>query len=405
MTNEEKLAVFKKLVSINSINDNENDVAKYLKTLFDQADIECKIIPVTGNRSNLIAEIGSGKPILVVSGHMDTVDVDTDNWNTDPFTLTADGDDLYGRGATDMKGGLAAIVIAMIELKQSNTPINGTIRFLATLGEEVGQLGAEKLTEQGYMNDVDGLLIGEPAGYRAVYANKGELDITLNSVGKAAHSSMPNLGINAVENLIHIINNISNTMTAKTKDITNDVLGGTIFNIDIFHGGSQINAIPGSASAGINIRTIPEFNNDDILQTISECVDDFNSNNNGEITYTVDMNIIPVLGDPNSKLIKLVKEIGNKHFAKVHYSEADIQKGKMIEKLVGLPFSSTEILTMGVSGGTDASKFLIDKPVGANYIVFGPGNDTSHKDNENVSKAMYYDFIEMYKEIFTEYFE
>lgn len=80
---------------------------------------------------------------------MDVVEVDKENWATDPFKLVEKDDMFYGRGVTDMKAGLAALVIAMIELKEAGTQLNGTIKLLATGGEEVGQPGAEKLTEQG----------------------------------------------------------------------------------------------------------------------------------------------------------------------------------------------------------------------------------------------------------------
>ncbi|MBA1434754.1 ArgE/DapE family deacylase [Bombilactobacillus bombi] len=404
MNEAEKIDILSKLVSFKSVNDHEKQVAEYLQSLFKKHGIESHLVPVNGDRANLVAEIGSGKPILGVSGHMDVVDVQAQNWKTDPFQLTAKDDKLYGRGATDMKSGLAAMVIALIELKQNHEPFKGTIRFMATAGEEVGQEGAEVLQKSGYMKDIDSLLIGEPTGYLTVYASKGELDIDLQSLGKAAHSSMPALGNNAVEHLINVINQIKAQLQKPMADATNSVLGKTIFNVDVIEGGTQPNAIPGHAKAVLNIRTIPELSNQKILDLIQEVLDNYNATTSGKVTMEVGMNIIPILGNKNSKLLKLVQKIGQPYLQKQNYTTDQIKQFEQQAKLSGIPFSADEILAVGVSGGTDASKFFIDQPNNCNYVVFGPGNNNAHQDNEYVSKTMYLDFIEIFKQIITEFF-
>jgi len=87
------------------------------------------------------------------------------------------------------------------------------------------------------VKDIDALLIAEPSGYRCVYANKGELNVTINSKGQAAHSSMPKAGINAVEHLLHVLANIETKVKKATDGIENEVLGETVFNIDVIKGG------------------------------------------------------------------------------------------------------------------------------------------------------------------------
>lgn len=136
MQEEQKLSILKDIIAIQSVNDHEKDVAVYLKQLFDETGIKNDILPLDDSktRANLVAEIGNGKPVLAISGHMDVVEVDADRWDTDPFTLTEKDGNLYGRGATDMKAGLVAMVIAMLELKESGAKIPGTIRLLATAG-------------------------------------------------------------------------------------------------------------------------------------------------------------------------------------------------------------------------------------------------------------------------------
>lgn len=402
MDETKKLQILSDLVSIQSVNGHERPVAEYLKTLFDKAGIKNQILPFPNesDRANFVAELGSGEPILAVSGHMDVVSADASSWETDPFKLTKKGDKLYGRGATDMKSGLAALVIAMLELKTSDQPINGTIRLLATAGEEIGQPGAELLQKQGYIDDIDGLLIGEPSANRAVFANDGELDISIHSHGKTAHSSTPAVGNNAVEHLLDVLEQIRHRMTQLMANTSNKVLGQTIFNVDVLNGGSQYNAIPAEAFAGINIRTIPELPNAKILDELQHICDDYNSRTNGDVSLKVEMNIVPILGDAHSKLIQLIQRIGTP-FVKSGkiLPQPAIQHSNPI-----MPFSLTGIDTMGASGGTDASKFLVNHTTGANFVVFGPGNDNSHQDNEFVSEQMYLSFIEIYKQLLTVYF-
>lgn len=403
MDKKEKVDLLQKMIEVKSINGNEKDVADILKKVLDDAGIQNEILPFGDNRANLVATLGEGHPVLAVSGHMDVVEVDKENWDTDPFELVEKEDMFYGRGVTDMKAGLAALVISMVELKEAGTPLNGTIKLLATSGEEVGQLGAEKLTDQGYVKDIDALLIAEPSGYRCVYANKGELNVTINSKGQAAHSSMPKAGVNAVEHLLHVLANIETKVMKATEGIENEVLGETVFNIDVIKGGNQINAIPASAQAEINMRTIPEFTNDQLESIFKEVIDDYNNKTDAQINYSVTMNTIAITGNEDSSLIQLIQKIGKPYLQNQEMSDEEIKEAKRSAELTGLKFSKDEILTLGMSGGTDGSKFLINQPKGFDYTMFGPGNDTMHKDNESLSKAMYFDYIEMFKQLFSEY--
>ncbi|PTK97641.1 succinyl-diaminopimelate desuccinylase, partial [Staphylococcus haemolyticus] len=134
--------------------------------------------------ANLIAEIGEGSPVLGISGHMDVVaEGDHDQWTYDPFTLTAEEGYLYGRGAGDMKSGLVALALAMIEIKESGALKKGKIKFMATTGEEMEQLGSKQLYENGEMDDVDALVIAEPSEKMLVYAHKGSMDFRITSNG------------------------------------------------------------------------------------------------------------------------------------------------------------------------------------------------------------------------------
>ncbi|KFI46074.1 succinyl-diaminopimelate desuccinylase [Bifidobacterium bohemicum] len=385
MNTEQAKDLLKTLVAFHTENGNEKVVADYIHGIFEQAGIRSKVLPLEDDptRANLVAEVGSGEPVVAVCGHMDTVSAQQDGWETDPFTVTEKGDLIYGRGVTDMKAGTAALVIAMLHLKEHESQIHGTVRFLCTAGEEVGMPGAQALEEQGYMKGVEALLVGEPSGYAIVYATKGEYDITVNMKGKAAHSSMPQLGINAVENLIEFLDVLSERIKKESEGKNNPDLGGTVYNIDVFHGGRQVNAIPESASAEINIRIVPEFDNATIRGIFDEEVKKFNETHKAEVSYSIGMDIVAQVGPKDAKLAKIAQSVGEKHLA---------AQGK-----------EPTIPMLALSGATDGSKLLINSPSDTAYVVFGPGNKTMHCVNESLPKGMYEDFIAMYQEILDQY--
>ena len=135
LTDTEELKILSDLVAIKSVNDNEILVAKYLQKLLGEHGISSRLLEYSTTRADLFAEIGTGHPILAISGHMDVVSPgELDQWHTDPFKLTNKDGKLYGRGATDMKSGLAALVIAMINIHEHHLIKHGSIRLLATFG-------------------------------------------------------------------------------------------------------------------------------------------------------------------------------------------------------------------------------------------------------------------------------
>ena len=119
---KEKLKLLSDIVEINSVNDNEIEVATYLKDLFEAHHINAEIDVIEGKRANLIATIGSGSPVVAISGHMDVVsEGDQNDWDYPPFQMTEKDNRLYGRGTSDMKSGLMALAIAMIEERKRCT--------------------------------------------------------------------------------------------------------------------------------------------------------------------------------------------------------------------------------------------------------------------------------------------
>ncbi|MPR48958.1 ArgE/DapE family deacylase [Listeria monocytogenes] len=377
MERERKIQILKDIVNIDSTNGHEEQVANYLQKLFAEYGIESEKVQYDVDRASLVSEIGSndGK-VLTFSGHMDVVDAgDVSKWKFPPFEAAEHEGKIYGRGATDMKSGLAAMVIAMIELHEEKQKLNGKIRLLATVGEEVGELGAEQLTQKGYADDLDGLIIGEPSGHRIVYAHKGSINYTVKSTGKNAHSSMPEFGVNAIDNLLLFYNEVEKFV--KSIDATNEILGDFIHNVTVIDGGNQVNSIPEKAQLQGNIRSIPEMDNETVKQVLVKIINKLNKQENVKLELIFDYDKQPVFSDKNSDLVHIAKSVAS-----------DIVK--------------EEIPLLGISGTTDAAEFTKAKkefPV----IIFGPGNETPHQVNENVSIENYLEMVDVYKRIATEF--
>ncbi|HDE6259096.1 TPA: ArgE/DapE family deacylase [Staphylococcus aureus] len=397
---KEKIQLLADIVELQTENNNEIDVCNYLKDLFDKYDIKSEILKVNEHRANIVAEIGNGSPILALSGHMDVVDAgNQDNWTYPPFQLTEKAGKLYGRGTTDMKGGLMALVITLIELKEQNQLPQGTIRLLATAGEEKEQEGAKLLADKGYLDDVDGLIIAEPTGSGIYYAHKGSMSCKVTATGKAVHSSVPFIGDNAIDTLLEFYNLFKEKYSElKQQDTKHELdvapmfkslIGKEISEEDanyasgltavcsIINGGKQFNSVPDEASLEFNVRPVPEYDNDFIESFFQNIINDVDSN---KLSLDIPSNHQPVTSDKNSKLITTIKDIASS------YVEQD------------------EIFVSALVGATDASSFLGDNKDNVDLAIFGPGNPLmAHQIDEYIEKDMYLKYIDIFKEASIKY--
>lgn len=397
---KEKIQLLADIVELQTENNNEIDVCNYLTDLFDKYDIKSEILKVNEHRANIVAEIGNGSPILALSGHMDVVDAgNQDNWSYPPFQLTEKDGKLYGRGTTDMKGGLMVLVVSLIELKEQNELPHGTIRLLATAGEEKEQEGAKLLADKGYLDDVDGLIIAEPTGSGIYYAHKGSMSCKVTATGKAVHSSVPFIGDNAIDTLLEFYNLFKEKYSElKQQDTKHELdvapmfkslIGKEISEEDanyasgltavcsIINGGKQFNSVPDEASLEFNVRPVPEYDNDFIESFFQNIINDVDSN---KLSLDIPSNHRPVTSDKNSKLITTIKDVASS------YVEQD------------------EIFVSALVGATDASSFLGDNKDNVDLAIFGPGNPLmAHQIDEYIEKDMYLKYIDIFKEASIQY--
>ncbi|MBX4154029.1 ArgE/DapE family deacylase [Lactiplantibacillus plantarum] len=369
------------IVKMNTVNNHEQLVADYLVTLLKQHGIEAQSIEYAPGRVNLVAEIGDGHgPVVALDGHEDTVALgDADKWHTDPLAATIKDNRLYGRGVTDMKAGLMAEVFAMIALHDQDAPLHGTVRLLATVGEEVDHLGAEQLTELGYADDIQTLICAEPSGADKQLLLTKSIQAMLGVDGDtaqrmAAHSSMPAIGQNAIDMLMTYYQK-QTAYFDSFKTIVNPVLGPTVPVVTLISGGEQVNTVPASAEMSVKIRTIPELRNDRLIKDLEAIIAECNADG-ANLTMDIASSFYPVHTPEDSQLVQLAKKVG----------EQVLQQR--------LPY-------FGAPGGTDASSYIVKSP-DMQVIVFGPGNITAHQVNEYVDLDMYGRFIEIYQKMITE---
>jgi acetylornithine deacetylase len=228
--------LLKNMIERPSVTGNERDVAEWVSRYLEKAGFDVFKQNVSGGRFNIFAHIGD--PAVVFTSHLDTVPGDI------PFS--DDERTIYGRGACDAKGSIAAQIRAG-ELLISEGFRN--IGFLFLVGEEHGSDGA--MAANGLPNRCRFLIGGEPTENKLATGSKGALRVSFNAEGKTAHSAYPEKGESAVLKLLDVLD----ALRAETYP-HDPVLGQTTFNIGVLSGGTRANVVPDKASAEVFFRTV-----------------------------------------------------------------------------------------------------------------------------------------------------
>lgn len=222
------------------------------------------------------------------------------------------------------------------------------------------------------MEDVDCLFVAEPSHDTIIYSHKGSLNFRITSNGEAAHSSMPYNGYNAINPLMKYLLELDNALNQDLRQ--NEVLGELVMSTTIFNAGEQVNSVPANAVAEINVRTIPEFDNDEVIALFKETADKYNAEGS-DIKVEVTMSLPSVFTNGQSKMVEWTKELGKKYLG-------------------------FDIRQEGSPGVTDASNLLRGKDEDFPFMMFGPGETKmAHKVDEYVYKEYYLAFFDLYKEL------
>jgi len=256
---KELVEFLQKLVQINSENPpgNESKIANFVKSFLKKNDIEAEIVPLKEGRDSLVAKIpGKVENNIAFCGHLDTVRVKEAYWTKPPFEGLIENNRMYGRGASDMKGGVASMIYVAILLKREKIVPYQTMMLALTADEEWGYSGAKDLTEKGYFNQTDFLIIAEPSALKVSSGEKGELWIKAEFYGKSAHGSTPEVGINSIVPGSELVKEVVETYNEIFR--SDDFWGRTSMNIGQFHGGVQVNVVPNYTEVQFDFRVISE---------------------------------------------------------------------------------------------------------------------------------------------------
>ena len=327
-----------------------------------------------GEVSNLWARRGTEGPLVCLAGHTDVVPPgDSAQWQSEPFSATVRDGYLYGRGAADMKGSIAAMITACERFVADNGEIKGSIAFLITSDEEsIAVDGTRKVIEtlQSRGEKIDFCVVGEPSSSEALgdvirNGRRGSVNGTLTVHGTEGHVAYPDLANNPVHRFMPALAELC----AQTWDQGNEYFPPTSFQLSNIHAGEGTNnVIPGEMTALFNFRFSSEVTAEDLMEKTESI---FNAHYEN---YTLEWQLS---GNPFITAEGVLTDAVS----------------RAIESVTGL---TTQLST---SGGTSDGRFIA--PTGAEVVEIGPCNRTIHKVNECVSVADLEDLSRIYQGILT----
>lgn len=360
------LSIAEKLIKINTINPpgNEAEAVHILAPLLQDAGFIVKEYEYGPNRSSLVAHKGrTDQASVIVSGHLDTVPFGSQPWSIPPLNASVVDDKLYGRGAADMKGGVAVLTAAALHIASriKDTPL--TLVFSSD--EEIGCGGAGKLIKDDVLPKARCVLIAEPTGNIPCLGHKGVLWLKTIFHGKTAHAAFPDLGNNALlkaANAIVALN--ANIVSGNTHPIMGDA---TLVTSRCFCG-DNYNSVPDLAEVGIDIRSTVNWSHASLIDTIEKLL--------AHLTPEIDIifDLPPLWTDPEIGIVKEVFSCCDANCSEKH---------------------SPRIVTFYTDGGI-LGPGLGNAPV----IILGPGESgMAHKVDEYVQVSALNKGVDIYLEI------
>ena len=246
------------LVAIDSVNPDltpgavgEAGMAEYVANWLIQAGLDVEIEDVAPGRPNVvgIARGTGGGRSLLFNAHMDTVGV---AGMAQPHTPVVDGKRLYGRGAYDMKGGLAAALVAAAQAKQQN--LRGDVIVTAVCDEEYASIGTEALVKRWH---ADAAIVTEPTELQICVAHKGFVWLQIETSGVAAHGSRPDLGVDAIAKMGHVLVGLEKLDRDLRAQPTHKLLKSGSLHASLIRGGQELSSYPERCLVDVERRTIP----------------------------------------------------------------------------------------------------------------------------------------------------
>jgi succinyl-diaminopimelate desuccinylase len=260
----------RELLAFNTINPPgmERACARHLGALLEGAGYRVAYHEFAEGRTSLIARIGDddGKAPICFTGHIDTVPLGAARWTRDAFAGDTDGDRLYGRGSTDMKSGIAAFVVAALELAPFLARGPGVV-LVITAGEEIGCEGAKYLADHELLDRAGAIVVAEPTSNYPYVGHKGLAWFEVETRGVTAHGSMPEVGDNAILKMARVIGDLEGF---RFPVESHDVMGHPTLNVGTIRGGLNTNSVPDEARITVDTRTVPGIDHGHLCRSLQD---------------------------------------------------------------------------------------------------------------------------------------
>ena len=302
MSGSEAVSLTRSLLRFDTVNPpgRERDCARYAGSLLQEWGYRVDYHEYADTRTSVIARAGGSdaKAPLCLTGHLDVVPVGARAWTHDPFSGETDGDRLYGRGASDMKAGVAAILLAARGMAKKLAATPGVVIVL-TAAEEGGCIGSRHLSQQrALLGKAGAMIVGEPTSNYPLVGHKGSVKFHARFKGVSAHGSMPHLGVNAIYKAARALGKLE---LFDFGMAAHPVMGKPTLNVGTIEGGNTVNAVPDAADIGVDIRTVPGMDHEKLIQRLSGLL--------GEAEVDVFSNLGPVWTEPDLEWVQRVFEI------------------------------------------------------------------------------------------------
>ncbi len=366
MNQSRVLSLLKDLISTNSENPPgyEAAVAKILRDHLETHGISCVSVGPS-KRPNLIFSSHDGeKGELVMHGHMDTVPIgNAESWDHDPFGSEIVDGLLYGRGACDMKGPVAALTETLIEYTEEKH--DKPLIVLTTSDEESGCSGAEEVAKSGELKGVKFGVCAEPTDLQVLVGEKGIFWSKVIAEGKSAHGSRPEEGVNAISACMDAIRVITSEPYPYEK---HELLGNPTLSIGMIRGGIKVNVVAAHCEAQLDMRTVKGQTPENLLEQMNKRVEQAGLSDRVRVEYIHGKPA--VLTPEDTEIVQIVLD------------QVELVTGKQ------------PILT-SATYGTDCS--VLQPKVGIMNVICGPGSiEQAHQPNEFINLDQLYQSVDVY---------
>lgn len=361
------LEIFEALMAQDTINPpgNEKRGALCLKEIFDREGIPCEVQDLGDNRANFIASFGEGDKILEYSGHLDVVPCVGD-WQHTAIGTTEEGDLIYGRGACDMKGGVAAMCSAAISMFRDKTPLNGQIRLTFVADEEDANLGMHAFLDSHKAATYT--ILGEPTDLHVAIAHRGVGRYYIDLLGHACHAALRSTEETAVAKAARAVMAIED-LNKQLESMTHDVLPSPSIAVTMVQGYEKDNVVPGKVRLLVDFRVLPGMTEPQTRKLVQDALDA-----HGIVGFELTKHFFMPGG-----------EVAQAH----PFVSACVEQAEKLNERKEAPQAF---------GASCEQCFLVE--AGSATVIIGPGSlDQAHTVDEFVEKAQLLRAAKLYREI------